>query len=323
MKTAECTVGLDLGGTKLIAVVVDRDLKVLGRKRRTTRAAEGAEAVYGRIVETIRACLERAGLTDPGAVGVAVPGPLDRENGIVLQTPNMGMEGFPLARRLEADLGVPVILENDVNAGVYGEFVAGAARGLRHVIGIFVGTGIGGGLVLDGRLYQGATGNAGEIGHMILQPDGPLCGCGRLGCVEALASRTAMARDLAFLAGIGRAPLVLERAGTDFTAIRSGILGDLVDAGEQAAVEVVERAARRLGVAMANCVNLLSPEAVLLGGGVVKRLGRRFVDPAERSMREHAMAGLVEPVRVLAAALGDDAGPVGAAALARRAHERG
>jgi glucokinase len=306
-----------MGGTKMISAVLDDELKIVARERQSTGAQLGPEEVYGRVVQTIRASMESAGVDRPDAIGIAVPGPLDRKRGVILETPNLGFRDFPIGERLGAEFGVPVVLENDVSAGVYGEFRAGAARGYRHVVGIFIGTGIGGGLVLDGRLYCGATGNAGEIGHMILQIGGPMCGCGQYGCVEALASRTAIAKDLAHLAGAGKAPSILGKAGTDIKRIKSGAIGKAIKAGESEVQRVVERAATHVGICMANCVNILSPEVIVLGGGLVEKLGEIFLEPARRAMRSHAMSGLVADVQVVAASLEDDAVPIGAAALAR------
>ena len=305
----------------MIAAVVDRRSKIVSRSRARTGAEEGAEAVYDRVIEAIHSALDKAKGQKLSAIGIAAPGPLDRKKGIIIETPNLGLRRFPIADRLRKEFGVPVLLENDVNAGVYGEYRAGAARGFKNVVGIFVGTGIGGGLVLDGRLYIGGTGNAGEIGHMIIQTDGPLCGCGQYGCVEALASRTAIAKDAAALAGSGASPAMLAAGGTDLKDIRSGALAAAIEKGDEKVRRVIERAARFVGIAMANCANLLAPEVIVLGGGLLEKLGDLFRREAERSMREHAMASLVSRTKVVLAALGDDAVPIGVAALAREAHE--
>ena len=309
-------VAVDLGGTKIVSAVMDRELERRGWDKRKTLAEEGGEAVFERIAAGIRAALEDAGAdpSDIGAVGIASPGPLDSERGVILETPNLGFRDFPLCERLGAELSVPVRLENDVNAGTYGEFLAGAARGCRHVVGIFPGTGIGGGLILDGRLYRGAGGNAGEIGHVIIQTDGPLCGCGHYGCVEALASRTALAKDVAAMAGSGSLASP-GRASTDIKKYKSGTLAKAIERGEEGVRRAVLRSARFLGVAMANCVNILNPEVIVLGGGLVEKLGDMYVKEAERSMREHAMAHLAKDVKVTAALLGDDSALVGIGGL--------
>jgi len=317
-KESTYVVGFDLGGTNMVGAVLDRKLKIRGSKKRKTRAEEGTEKIYERIRKTILGAMEEAGvgLKTVHAVGMASPGPLSQKERIIYDTPNLGFRDFPIGKRLESDLGLPVLLENDVNAGVYGEFVLGAGRGFTNVVGIFPGTGIGGGLILDGRLFRGSTGNAGEIGHMIIQASGPLCGCGQYGCVEALASRTALAKEAVAMASSGAAQPVYEQAGTDFKNFRSGVLADAYRQGVKGIVKIVERSAWFLGIAMANCVNLLSPEAIVLGGGLVEKFGEAYVRGAERSMREHALPMIVKDVKVKQAELGDDANLIGAASLA-------
>ncbi|HUV07656.1 MAG TPA: ROK family protein [Spirochaetia bacterium] len=308
-------IGFDLGGTKMVSAVLDAGFEIVSRKKTRTAAQEGNEAVCERLIRTISGSLDEAGIgvSQIRGIGLAVPGPLDRQKGILIYTPNLGFRNFALKERIEKKFKVPVFLENDVNAGVYGEFKKGAAVGYRNVIGIFPGTGIGGGLILDGKLFRGTTGNAGEIGHMIIQVNGPLCGCGQYGCVEALASRTALAKDAVALASSGTAPLVYQEAGTDFKNYKSGVFVKAYKKGSPKIVQLIERSAWFLGIAMANCINLLNPEVFVLGGGLVEKLGDSYIRVAEKSMREHSLPGLVEVVKVAKAKLGDDAALVGAA----------
>ena len=247
-----------------------------------------------------------------------MPGPIDADSGVVLHTPNVALHEFPLAPRLADDIGCRVFLENDVNAGLWGEYIAGVGRGYRDVIGIFPGTGIGGGIVLDGRLYRGKDGRAGEIGHITVQSDGRRCGCGNHGCLETVASKTAIARDLALLAMNGQSPVLAAAGATDISVIKSGLIKKALEAGDPGVAEVVEQAARFLGIGMAAMVNTFDPEMILLGGGLVEKLGARFTEPAETEMRARAMPHLVEGVTVAEAGLGDDAAIVGAADLARQ-----
>jgi glucokinase len=319
-------IGVDLGATKIVSAAwaVSAEKEKLGspiaqvkdKTPRTGKAKDIVAAITGIVREVAesasgdhRAC---AGL------GVAVPGPLDRERGVVRYTPNLGLEDYPLAAELSQALGMPVRLENDVQAGVLGELVAGALRGFQNAVGIFIGTGIGGGIVLDGKLYRGSTGSAGEIGHMILLEGGPLCGCGNYGCLEALASRTAMAKDALALAASGKAPAMLEAAGTDFRKYRSSAIEEALDGEDEAVGRVVDRAGFWLGVAFANVVNLLNPEAIVVGGGVTARFGKRLVKAAGESMEARLMPGLAASVRILLSELGDLAVPAGAAIAARR-----
>lgn len=318
-KTKDYLVGVDLGGTKLLAVVFDAEYRVKGRAKKKVGKARDNDAVFEKMVEVIEDALDDAGAKaeDAVGIGIACPGPVDFENGIVLETPNLDLDNFAVRDRLSKALGVPVFLENDVNAGTYGEYVAGAGQGFRHIVGLFPGTGLGGGLILDGRLYRGASGGAGEIGHMIIQVDGRRCGCGQYGCLEAMASRTAIAKDLVALATTGSAPAVYNKAGSDYAAVKSSVIDKAWRDGEPAVVDLVDRAARHLGVGMANCVNIFNPELIIIGGGLVEKLGAPYIEKAEHAMREHAMSRLVSIVSVKQAELGDDSTVIGAAALAR------
>ena len=189
-------VGVDLGGTKILAAAFDSKLKVLATEKAKTPKDANSASIVAALADAVRRVLAKAGEgLVLGGVGVSVPGPLDREKGIVRYTPNMGFKDYKLGQEIAGLFGAPAFLDNDVQAGVYGELRAGALRGKLNAVGVFVGTGIGGGIVIDGKLYRGATGSAGEVGHMILHEGGALCGCGNYGCLEALASRTAMAKD--------------------------------------------------------------------------------------------------------------------------------
>ena len=310
-------IGFDLGGTKMLSAVIDENLSIVSRQKDKVSEEGTGDKVVKDMIASIRASLDKTG-KDEGTfagIGIGIPGPLDRKNGIVMYTPNLGFEKYPLREKLEKEFNVPVLIENDVNVGTYGEFKKGAAKGFRHVLGIFPGTGIGGGLIINGHLFLGATGNAGEIGHMIIQTDGRLCGCGQYGCVEALASKTSLAKDLVALAAAGGAPTVFKKAGTDFRKIRSSTIAKAVEAGEKQVVELLDRSAEFLGIAMANAVNLMSPEVIVMGGGLVERFGKKYIEAAEKSMRRHAMASVVDGVIVVEAALGDDSSIIGAGAL--------
>jgi len=247
---------------------------------------------------------------------VAVPGPLDLKEGVVIDTPNIGFKNYPLRKFLQEAFNCKVSLENDVNAGVYGEFRAGVAKGFSNIVGVYPGSGVGGGMILDGRLYRGSRGSAGEVGHMRIQDGGRLCGCGRYGCLETLSSKNALARDLVALAATGKAPTIQEGAGTDFVKIRSGLIKKSIKAGEAEVIALVKRSAYYLGIGLANLVNIFDPELVVLGGGLMEKLSEDIVPVAEKSMREHAMPGMVKNVKLVVATLGDDSVITGCAWLA-------
>jgi glucokinase len=315
-------VGVDLGGTKILAVAFDSKLKVLASEKAKTPREANAAPVVAALADAVREALRKAG---PGlvlgGVGVAVPGPLDRAKGIVRFTPNMGFKDYKLGQELAGLFGAPAWLENDVQAGVYGELRAGALKGRMNAVGVFVGTGIGGGIVIDGKLYRGATGSAGEVGHMILHEGGAVCGCGNYGCLEALASRTAMAKDAIGQAATGKAPALFSLAGSDLRKCRSGVLFEAIESGDKGVRKAVERAATWLGVGLANLVHVLNPEAIVVGGGVVTRFGQKFLERAISSMEQHLMPGLSGTAEILLSELGDLAVPTGAACIALEARE--
>lgn len=317
-------VGFDLGGTKMLAVVFDANGKVLGRERKKTRGNEGVKAGLERVVRTIQEALDQAGASPDtlGCIGVGSPGPLDLDRGIVLDTPNLGWKNAPLKEYLEKAFGCPATVINDVDAGVYGEYARGAAKGARCVVGVFPGTGIGGGCVYEGRILRGRRLSCMELGHLPVVPDGPLCGCGRRGCLEAVASRLAIAQAAAAAAFRGEAPHLLEAAGTDIGKIRSGVLAKAIQDGDKVVEDIVKAAAGQIGLAMGGVVNLLAPDVVLLGGGLVEAMPALFTEQVGKALARTAMPSFADTYKVVVAKLGDDAGVIGAAAWARACAER-
>lgn len=315
-------VGVDLGGTSLLAAVVDREGRVLGCAKRKTRAAEGASVVVGRVAGAINRALREADLASEqvGGVGIGVPGPLDPDRGVVHRCPNLGpsWDNLPLVEMLGDAVGLPVTIENDVNVGAVGEFTYGAGRGARDLVALFVGTGLGGGLILDGKLQTGFRNSAAEVGHMVLMADGPLCGCGQRGHAEALASRTAIERDIRSAVMGGRQSLITELVDlSDGKPITSGAIQAAFDAGDRVVVEAVERAQYYLGLLVGTCVNFIDPEVVVIGGGVMERLGDAYLEPVRQVARQHYInKDAIESVRIVAAELGDLSGALGAAVVA-------
>lgn len=310
-------VGFDLGGTKMMAAVFDSNFKVRGRARRKTKGAEGAKAGVARIFSVIDEALSEAGI-DAGqiaGIGIGCPGPLDLDRGIVLESPNLGWRKVPLQKLLEKRYRCPARIGNDVDVGTYGEYRFGAGRKSRCLLGVFPGTGIGGGCVYEGKLLRGTVGSCLEIGHVQLQPGGRLCGCGQRGCLETIASRLAIAAECAAAAYRGQAPHLYKTAGTDLAAIRSGTLADAIRQGDRVVEDIVRHAARQLGIGVAQAVNLLAPDVVVLGGGLVEALESIFIEEVTLGIRKRAMESLGADVRVVAARLGDDAGVLGAASL--------
>jgi glucokinase len=319
-ETSENWIGFDLGGTKMLAKLFDADFQTVSKERKKTRGFDGHDAVIQRINRTIHGALAQAEITanQLDGIGIGVPGPVDQSNGIVLEAVNLSWDQIPLGEILQKEFGCPVVVSNDVDAGVYGEYCFGAARDSRTTLGVFPGTGIGGGCVYDGQMVTGSGISCLEIGHMIIVPDGQRCGCGARGCLETVASRLAISATAAQAAYRGEAPNLLEAAGTDLVNIRSSILAKAIDAGDEVVEEIVKQAAKYLGIAIGNFVHLFAPDVVVLGGGMVEAMPDLYVDAVYKSVQKHVMPCYVDTFQVVAAELGDDAAVMGAAAWARR-----
>ena len=311
-------VGFDLGGTKMLAKVYDSKFRELGQERRRTKERSGAEAGLERIVKTIRKALESAGV-DPkqlGGIGVGFPGPVDMETGKLLEAVNLGWEDMPLREALASEFGCPAFIANDVDVGVYGEYRFGAAKSARCVVGVFPGTGIGGGCVYRGKIFRGKYSSVMEIGHVQVNPHGKLCGCGRYGCLETEASRLAIAAEVAKAAYRGEAPHVRQEIGSDLHEIRSAALARAIQEGDTIVEQIIRRAADKIGMAVGNLVTIMCPDAIVLGGGLVEALPELFLEPVTTMARSTCMPPLAEMFKVVVAKLGDDASVLGAAAWA-------
>lgn len=310
-------VGLDLGGTKTLAVVVAPDGRVLGRALHPT-PREGREAVVDALERAVREAVAAAGLSLPDTlgVGVGVPGVTDAEAGVLVLPPNLPADcrGLPVRALLERRLGVPVRVENDANAAALGEYRFGAGRGVAAMIYITMSTGIGGGLILDGRIVRGAGQTAGEVGHMVLAHGVPdRCGCGRLGCWEAISSGSALARQAREAVAAGRAPHLAALAAGRAEGIDARVVLQAAEAGDPTAAAIVARAVEFNGIGLMNLLHLFGPGAIVIGGGLT-HAWERLIGPAAAWARRHAM-GHAAACRIVKAELGDLVGGMGAAAL--------
>lgn len=316
----DCVIGVDLGGTKILAGVFDTSLECIGTAKVSTKAQRGTDAVVERVVRCVQDAADEADLSlkEIKGVGIGAPGAIDFDNGSVIFAPNLGWKNVPLKKELEKSLGVPVLVENDANICMLGVYVVELKSKPKNVIGIFVGTGIGGGLVLNGEIYRGFNHTAGEIGHMVVDIHGPKCGCGNDGCIEAIASRTALFQQIK--AGIkdGEKTILTEMLGDDLADMRSGDLRKAIRRGDKFVGRVVENAATHIGIAIASLVNIIGPEIVVLGGGVIEALSDEMMDVIVKTTREHAFSGTMKGVEIIASKLGDNAGITGAAVLARQ-----
>ena len=311
-------VGFDLGGTKMMAAAFNAEFRLLGRRRRKTKGAEGPKAGLERIVQMIRDALEesKVEVDSLAGIGVGCPGNIDLDKGVVIDSANLGWRNFQIRDALEKEFKCPAVVLNDVDAGVYGEYRFGAGKSARCLIGVFPGTGIGGGCIYEGQILRGKNVSCFEIGHVQVNPNGLPCGCGRIGCLETEASRLAISAAVAMAAFRGEAPHLLAAAGTDLENIRSGTLAESIKAGDTIVERIVERAARLIGRAVGDVVNLLAPDVVVLGGGLVEAMPEIFVEEVEAAARERAAPPFAKTFKVAAAKLGDDAVVRGAAAWA-------
>jgi glucokinase len=318
---AEYFVGVDLGGTKILSGVFKNSLECICSAKASTKAQRGVEAVIERIARCVQDAVDEADLSlkQVAGVGIGAPGAVDFAEGRVIFAPNMeGWKDVPLKKDLEKLLGVPVFVENDCNISALGVHVAELKAKPKHLIGIFIGTGLGGGLIINGELFGGFNHTAGEIGHMVLDVNGPKCGCGNKGCFEALASRTAIFQQIK--AGIkdGQKTILTEMLGDDLSDLRSGDLRKAIRRDDKFVDKVVETAAEYTGIGVANLVNLFSPEVVVLGGGVIEALADEMMGVIVETAQDYAMPGTMKGVEIIASKLGDNAGITGAAVLARK-----
>ena len=313
-------VGFDLGGTKMLGVVYDSNFKPLSRCRKKTKGNEGAEAGLERIGATIQNALDQAGVSAEqlAGIGIGCPGPLDLNKGVIHEAPNLGWENVPVKATLGKRFGCPVVVSNDVDAGVYGEYQFGAGKRKRCVVGIFPGTGIGGGGVINGDLIQGNNCTCMEIGHIVVASDGPADGFGNVGTLESLASRLAISSAAAQAAFRGQAPYLLRECGTDLSSIRSGQLAAAIKNGDTVVKQIVETACRHLATGVVTIIHLLAPDVIVLGGGLVEAMPELFVNSVSKTVRKRVIPAYLGHFEIVAAKLGDDASVQGAAAWAKR-----
>jgi glucokinase len=314
-------IGVDLGGTKILSGVFNSHMKSLGKIKSSTKAERGPQAVIERIARCVEDVIDECDLAREQirGVGVGAPGAVDTESGKVLFAPNLpGWTDIPLKKELEKALKMPVFLENDGNICTLGVHQVELEGKPKYLIGIFVGTGIGAGIIIDGKPYSGFNKTAGEVGHMVLEVGGPKCGCGNRGCFEALAGRQALFKKIQGLVKDGQKTVLTEMLGQDLADMRSGDLRKALRRNDKLVERVVEEAAEYIGIGIANLVNLFSPEVVVLGGGVIDALEDEMMAIIVETAHDYSLSGTDKGLEIVASKLGDDAGIVGGAVLARR-----
>ena len=312
--------GIDLGGTNLRTAIVDRDKNLLGRFEMPTLAQEGPMAVVERLAQGVResAAAARIAMEDIAAIGIGAPGPLDAAKGIVIEAPNLpGWIDFPVAHHLRQAAGIDAYLENDANVAGYGEFWAGAGQGASTMVLMTLGTGIGGAIIVDGRLHAGADGTAGEIGHVCVADGGRMCNCGRRGCLEAYASAPATVARFQEAAARGWPTRLQNRPN-----LTCADIFEAAAEGDDLARQIAEETGRYLGIMAGSMANLLNPDRCVFYGGMV-RAGELLFAPLREAARRQSFKTPFSRMRILPAALGEDAGLLGAAACAMRRHDGG
>ncbi|OGQ91095.1 MAG: hypothetical protein A2289_05115 [Deltaproteobacteria bacterium RIFOXYA12_FULL_58_15] len=312
--------GVDIGATKLHAVIATADGKVLARARKKSKGKKGFDVVMQRVAAVLeKACSEaNVAIGDLEAVGVGAPSPI-RPDGTAVNATNLGWSDAALAASLMKCIPRPVVAENDCNLGTLGEFVYGVGQGSQSLVGLFVGTGLGGGIVLGGEMVRGPHHLAAEVGHMIIEAKGRKCGCGHIGCLEAYASKTGMGNRLRTeIEKNGRFSLLQEEEGLDLRNVRSGILARVYAAGDEVVREAVGEVAWYLGLGVANLITLLGPEVIVLGGGVLEALGEEMLESIRKSAKAATFPEVAfGDVKLVLSELGDDAVALGAIAYAR------
>jgi len=315
---SDCVVGIDLGGTKIMGAAVDTNGELRERVFKLTPVQDGPDAVLDAMVEVVREVVDASGLKmkEVGGIGIGSPGPLDPDEGVVICSPNLpGWDHVRMKDHIEKATRRPVFMDNDCNVATLAEHALGAGRGVSNLIGLFLGTGIGGGVIINGRLHRGFSKQAGELGHVVVDVNGPRCGCGQKGCIEALASRRVMCRQIAEAVAKGRKSVITE---TDGDRIRTGMLAEALAQNDALVREVMTRALEYLGVAVASIAHVVSPEMVIIGGGVVDALTDEFLEVVRDSAKRRALALVMDDVKFVRAELREDAGVLGAAVLARQ-----
>jgi glucokinase len=316
-------IGVDLGGTKVEAAQVDTEGQVRQRLRRATDVKDGPAAIEAEIVTAVRELQESVG-SSPAGVGVGVAGQIEPASGVVHFAPNLDWHDVPLQADLSRTLRLPVVVTNDVRAAAWGEWLHGAGQGCGDLVCLFVGTGIGGGVVSGGRMLSGCSNAAGELGHITVDLHGPLCHCGNQGCLEALAGGWAIARRAqeAIAADPAAGASMVQMAGGQQTAVTAKIVAQAAHTGDPLARELVDEVAQALIAGAVGLVNAFNPCRLILGGGVIEGLPE-LIDRVDQGVCERALEAASAPLQVLPAQLKNDAGVVGAAALAMHLQRSG
>ena len=310
---------LDIGGTKILGAIFDSKKNIVYRIKKKTKAdGEATQNVEETIISVVDELIGGFGIkrTQIKAIAAGAPGVIDQQNGIVLTSPNLPWKNYDIRKPIEKKFGAPFFIGNDVNVGVLGEYKYGVAKGKKNVVGLFVGTGMGGGLILDGKLYTGHKFKGAEYGHMILDPEGPKCNCGQRGCLEAFSSKQGMSSYIRQQVSRGRKSSMAEAVADG--VFKSKALKNALAEGDTVAREAVNRACHYLAIASGNLVNTFSPDVVVYGGGVIEAVGDIFIEKILAEVDRYCMPSIRTTVDFKKAALGDDSILYGALSMIKK-----
>jgi len=317
--TSHYIIGVDLGGTNIVSIFINEKGKAIVRDKRETLTEKGKEKTINQIVESVKAVIEKGqkkgiSLKSILGIGIGSPGPLNTKEGLIYFAPNLpGWENVPLKNILENRLKMPVFLENDANAAALGEWWIGAGKDVNNLVLFTLGTGIGGGIIIDGEVVHGFRDTAAEIGHMVIHEGGLLCNCGTKGCLEAYASATGVVKRTISAIKDGRKSILTEITNNHLKEITCKMVYELAKKGDELCKWIVKETGRYLGIGIANMVNILNPEMIILAGGMTEAKDLLF-DPTIKYAQKYALKAAIEKVKIVPASLGDDAGAIGAAA---------
>ncbi|MBQ0000148.1 MAG: ROK family protein [Clostridiales bacterium] len=298
---------LDIGGTKVLGAIFDEEEKIIYRlKKKTKEGGDSSENVEEVIISVVEEMIKESGIKkkDINAIAAGAPGVINQETGVVLFSPNLPWRDYDIKTPLEKRFGVPFYIGNDVNVGVLGEYKYGAGKGYKNIVGFFVGTGMGGGLILDGKLFTGNQFKAAEYGHMVLNTEGPLCNCGQRGCLEIFSSKKGMSAYIREQAARGRECMLADKIENG--VFKSKMLKKSIAANDTVTMEAVDRACHYLAVATGNMINVVSPDLVVYGGGVMEAVGDVFLEKIAAEVDKYCMPSIRTTVELKNAALGDD-----------------
>lgn len=317
MAAKQWAIGIDLGGTKIEAALVNNDGVIEHRVRLHTDVKDGAQSVQREIVNAVQQVLEDKKETDPVGIGIGVAGQIEKNTGNVIYAPNLKWSNVPLKKNLEDELNRSVAVANDVRAAAWGEWLHGSGKSSNDMVCVFVGTGIGGGIVIDGNMLSGFTNSAGEIGHMTIQVDGPECHCGNHGCFEALAGGWAIARRAKEMLRSDKYSNsgILKKTSGSLEDVTTKLVVEAYHEGDSAATELIDKVTEDLAAGLTGIVNAFNPEYLVLGGGVIEGMPE-MIDRVKSIIKERSLKVATDKLKVVPASLHNDSGVIGAAALA-------